>query len=266
MHILIVDDDKDVLRMLEFGLKKLGPNYQIATAKDTQSAVEQVEAQLFDLVLTDYMMPGMTGIDLVQAIRHLSPETQVVLMTAYGTADLRNASDHFGVDAYLNKPFTMEQLREVVQRLTRRPPAPEPAPAPEPVAPPLSLSAMEVLSVEEQLQGLMADAGARGILLIDSNGRPVHVVGQIIRSKVDYICSLVAANHHSPAELSSLLLNQRTFRASFYEGDTYNLYVCDVNEKFLLAVIFDARLRPGVIWFYAKQAAAALAPLLERTL
>ena len=88
------------------------------------------------------------------------------------------------------------------------------------------------------------------------------MVGQIIRSKVDYICALVAANHYSPAELSSLLLNQKTFKASFYEGDTYNLYVCDVNEKFLLAVIFDARLRPGVVWFYTKQTALALAPLL----
>src|ERR687884_717010 len=99
MQILIVDDDKDVLRMLEFGLKKLGPEYQITTAPDTQTAVEQVEGQPFDLVLTDYMMPGMTGIDLVQAIRHLSPDTQVILMTAYGSTDLLDTSNHLGVDA-----------------------------------------------------------------------------------------------------------------------------------------------------------------------
>jgi CheY-like chemotaxis protein len=259
MQILIVDDDKDVLRMLEFGLKKMGPGYQIKTAKDMQSAVEQVEAQPFDLVLTDYMMPGMTGIDLVQAIRHLSPETQVVLMTAYGTTDLHTTSNHLGVDAYLNKPFTMEQLREVVHRLTHRP---VPEPTPEPVVTPPMLSATAALSVEGELQSLLVNAGARGVLLISDQGRPVQVVGQIIRSKVDYICTLIAANHHSPAELSGLLLNQRTFRASFYEGDTYNLYVCDVNERFLLAVVFDARLRPGVVWFYTKQTATALAPLL----
>lgn len=269
MHILIVDDDKDVLRMLEFGLKKMGPDYQVTTARDTQSAVEQVEKEWFDLVLTDFMMPGMTGIDLARAIRHLSPDTQIVLMTAYGTIDLRDTSDHLGIDAYLNKPFTMEQLREVVQRLTRRPAPPEllpldSPPPPEPGPPAFSLSAVEAISVEEQLQALLVDAGARGVLLIDAEGRPIHVVGQIYRSKVDYISALVAANHHSPAELSNLLLNQRTFRASFYEGDMYNLYVCDVNEKFLLAVVFDARLRPGVIWFYAKQTAAALVPLLRR--
>jgi CheY-like chemotaxis protein/predicted regulator of Ras-like GTPase activity (Roadblock/LC7/MglB family) len=269
MHILIVDDDKDVLRMLEFGLKKMGPNYQVTTARDTQSAVEQVEKEWFDLVLTDFMMPGMTGIDLARAIRHLSPDTQIVLMTAYGTIDLRDTTDHLGIDGYLHKPFTMEQLREVVQRLTRRPTAPEilppePLPSPEPVAPASPLSALEAISVEAQLQALLVDAGARGVLLIDSEGRLVHVVGQIYRSKVDDISALVATNHYNPAELSNLLLNQRTFKASFYEGDTYNLYVCDVNEKFLLAVVFDARLRPGVIWFYAKQTAAALVPLLRR--
>jgi two-component system alkaline phosphatase synthesis response regulator PhoP len=74
MHILIVDDDKDVLRMLEFGLKKINPDYQISTARNTQNAVEQVEKEWFDLVLTDFMMPGMTGIYIAQAIRHLSPE------------------------------------------------------------------------------------------------------------------------------------------------------------------------------------------------
>ena len=90
----------------------------------------------------------------------------------------------------------------------------------------------------------------------------MQVIGQINQSKIDEICKLVASNHYGPAKLSNLLDNKKTFKASFYEGDSYNLYVCDVNGKCLLAVVFDVKLRPGVIWFYTKQTATALEPLI----
>ena len=91
-RILIVDDDQDILRMLEYGLRKLGPGYEIITAKDIFSAIDEIEEYRFDLVLTDYMMPGMTGVDLARAARRMSPDTQVVLMTAYGTNQLRKGA------------------------------------------------------------------------------------------------------------------------------------------------------------------------------
>ena len=265
-RILIVDDDQDILRMLEFGLKKLGSDYEILTAKDIFSAIDEIEDQRFDLILTDYMMPGMTGVDLARAARRMSPEAHVVLMTAYGTNKLRNTTDQLGFDGYLNKPFTMEQVRDIIRQIgdhpepekTEIPPIPE-TPRPDKEA---SKPTGEH-SVEDYLEQLQVNAGARGVLLINSEGSPVQVAGQVDPAKTEYVCALVAANFYSSAELSGLVDNQKVFGASFYEGDAYNLYVCDVNGKFLLAVIFDARLRPGVIWFYAKQTATALASLLD---
>ena len=99
-RILIVDDDKSILRMLEFGLKKMGPDYQFFTARDIYNALEQIETEWFDLVVTDYMMPGMTGVDLARAVRKISPDTQVVLMTAYGSSELRNTTDNLGIDGF----------------------------------------------------------------------------------------------------------------------------------------------------------------------
>lgn len=269
-RILIVDDDKSILRMLEFGLKKLGSDYQFFTSKDIYGAMEQIEKEWFDLVITDYMMPGMTGVDLARAVRKISPDTQVVLMTAYGSSELRNTTDNLGIDGFLNKPFTMEQIREVVLKATSRNDEPESAPMPSDsdddaeVTSTLSgLSSVENESIDSHLKKLQVDAGARGVILVSAEGQPVQVAGQIDSAKADYICALVAANFYSPAELSRLLNNQHSFKASFYEGDSYNLYVCTVNEKFLLAVVFDVKLRPGVIWFYAKQTAATLVPLLN---
>ncbi len=264
-RVLIVDDDKSILRMLEFGLKKLGSDYEFFTALDIYGAMEHVEKQWFDLVITDYMMPGMTGVDLARVVRRVSPDTQVVLMTAYGSSELRHTTDNLGIDGFLNKPFTMEQIREVVLRATNRyEPEEEAPPIPVPQTPPLDLEVSQLndQSVESYLQKLQVDAGSRGVILITSDGHQVQLVGQIDNSKLEYICALIAANFHSPLELSNLLDNQKPFKASFFEGDSYNLYVCNVNGKYLLAVVFDVRLRPGVVWFYTKQTASALVSLL----
>ena len=283
-RILIVDDDQDILRMLEYGLRKLGPGYEIITAKDIFSAIDEIEEYRFDLVLTDYMMPGMTGVDLARAARRMSPDTQVVLMTAYGTNQLRSTTDHLGFDGYLNKPFTMEQLRDIVQHSSPEsenvtaprsgddvPPVELKVSAAADDAPPVELEvsaaaddvlAVGGLSIEDHLLQLQRNAGTRCLIVINSEGKPVRITGPIDHSKVDYICALVAANFFSSAELSSLVDNQEIFAASFFEGDSYNLYVCNINGEYLLAVVFDSRLRPGAVWFYAKQTAAALSPLL----
>lgn len=272
-QVLIVDDDKSILRMLEFGLKKLGAGYHISTAENTYSALAQIEATFFDLVITDYMMPDMTGVDLVRAVRSLSPDTQVVLMTAYGTNKLRSTTDNLHVDGYLSKPFTMDQIRDVVRQSA--------TPVMESV--PLEIDNRDTFtetqdevnsgsgeiasdsygSVVDHLNQLQVNAGSRAVMLINNLGMSVQVVGQIDQSKIAQICELVASNHYGPAKLANLLDNEKTFKASFYEGDSYNLYVCDVNGKCLLAVVFDVKLRPGVVWFYTKQTATALEPLIE---
>ena len=272
-RILIVDDDKDILQMLEYGLKKLGPDYEIYTAIDIFSAINEIEKTRFDLILTDYMMPGLTGVDLARAARRMSPDTQVVLMTAYGTNKLRYTTDHLGFDGYLNKPFTIDQIREIVKRTGIRSESKPVIEVREEVShlptqetdstpidsPPTATNT----TVEQLLTKLHIDAGTRSVLLISSLGKPIQVAGQFERSKIEYVSGLVAANFYSAKELSNLVDNPETFGASFYEGDVYNLYVCDVNSRYLLVVIFDARLRPGAVWFYTKQTAAALIPLLN---
>lgn len=263
-RILLVDDDKDILRMLEYGLKKLSADFQIATARDSASAMDQVENQQFDMVLTDYMMPGITGIDLARAVRRISPETKVVLMTAFGTSRLRDTTDLLGFDGYLNKPFDINQIRKIVQGIEE-----DPDQIGEQEKPPAETSAqpetspVSAQSINDHLQKLQANAGLRCVLLINSHDESVQVVGQIDHSKITKISTLATINFLGAAELAGLLDNRKPFKSTFYEGDDYNIYMCDVNGKYLLAVVFDARLRPGVVWFYTKQTVNILIPLLD---
>ena len=82
-RILIVDDEKVQREILEGFLVKQG--YEAMAAEDGQKALEKFKSGAFDLVLTDYRMPGMDGIQLLREVGRLQPETIVVIMTAYGT-------------------------------------------------------------------------------------------------------------------------------------------------------------------------------------
>ncbi len=272
VRVLIVDDDKDILRMLEFNLQRLGEDYHIVSAKDTDEALQKIEEQWFDLVLTDYMMPGMTGVDLARAVHRLSPDTQIILMTAYASPKLRNTTDHIGFDGFLNKPFDMEQLRRLVEKTARQSKTEREArigskktlkkesPV-EKSAVPKPPSQSE--SVDQHLQNLKINSGVQAVLLVNAEGKLLKTAGQIVAKNVDDLAGNIAQSFLSTSKLSNLLENKETFKSSFYEGDAYNIYVCHVNQTSLLAVIFDVTLRPGVVWFYTKQTATALSSLVK---
>ncbi|MBI1878528.1 MAG: response regulator [Chloroflexi bacterium] len=255
-RILIVDNDKDVNLMLQHSLKTLGPEYEIVSATDSVTAISLVEKESFALVLTDYMMPVMTGIDLAMAVRSISPETQVVLMTAYGTAGLRDTSKFLGLDGYLDKPFPLERILEIVKQAVARTHTEEKLPIQD--KPQLDQR------VHEQLRALQTNAGVRCVLLITADGRPVKVVGQIEGFEVRSVSALVAANFLAAAELAKLLGNPTIFKSSYHEGTNYNIYAHDVNGKLLLALVFNAQQKPGSVWFYTKHAATALAQLVSQ--
>jgi CheY-like chemotaxis protein len=262
-RILIVDDDKEILTMLDYGLKKLGPNYEVVTALGSVEALQKIEKDPIDLLVTDYMMKDMTGVDLARAVRSISPHTQVILMSAYGSKRLRATTQYLGFDGYLDKPFDVMKMREIVKNAVGEPEPSLPPPVAV-VAKPSSEKATIVLhKIQALLQRLLTTANARCVLLLTAGGHPAQLMGQTNGLNISNISAVIAANFMSTTELANLLGNRSIFTSSFHAGDDYNLYVHDVNGAFLLAVVFDAQRKPGVIWFYTKQAAAALGPLLK---
>lgn len=253
-RVLIVDDDKDVSRILQHTLKMMGPEYEVVTVGDAVSAIRLVEKGSFAVVLTDYMLPGMTGVDLALAVRRISPETQVVLMTAYGSTELRDTTKYLGIDGFLDKPFDLERIRLIVKQAVDQTQGEE--------KPPRLDQRLYNPDIQERLRLLQANAGVLCVLLISSDGYPAQVVGQTEELEVKEVSALVAANFLAAAELANLLGNQTVFKSSYHEGDNYNIYAHDINGQYLLAIVFEAKLRPGSVWFYTKQTAMALAQLL----
>jgi CheY-like chemotaxis protein/predicted regulator of Ras-like GTPase activity (Roadblock/LC7/MglB family) len=256
-HVLIVDDAKDIVFLLMQSLKRLGPEYEITTATNVVAALEQIQKQKFDLVLTDYMMPGMTGVDLAQAVRKISPDTQVVLMTAHDSRGMRDTIETLQLGGYVGKPFTVPEILEVVQRAIAR--TTQAVETDHPNAPALGLNQ----AVHQQLKTLRSKTGAHSVLLISTSGHPLRIVGETNRVKSSKLAAFVAANFLAVTELASLLGdNEAVFKSSYHEGSKYNIYAYDINGEFLLAVVFGTQGKPGTVWFYTKQTGVALADML----
>jgi len=112
-RILIVDDEQSMCEMLAILLKKEG--LDVDTAGSRAGAAERLRRGPVDLVLTDVQLPDGDGLEILRHVKSASPETAVVVMTAYGTAEMAVAARKLGAEAYILKPFDVDELRIVVR-------------------------------------------------------------------------------------------------------------------------------------------------------
>lgn len=113
-RILIADDEEGLRWVLEKGLRQAG--YRVTAVKDGESALREVQAEPFDLIFLDVRMPGMDGLSLLGQIRGLSPEAQVVIMTAHGTMETAIQAMQRGAYDYLAKPFDLDEVLLLAER------------------------------------------------------------------------------------------------------------------------------------------------------
>ena len=112
--ILVVDDDAVARDLLVEELQKQG--YLVEAATDGQDAIERGRRSHFDLVLTDIRMGEVSGLDVLAAFKQSSPETCIVLLTAFGSMEGAIEAIKLGAYDYLAKPFKKEEVKLVVQR------------------------------------------------------------------------------------------------------------------------------------------------------
>ncbi|MEJ5378056.1 MAG: sigma-54 dependent transcriptional regulator [bacterium] len=110
--ILLVDDDPHILEVLEARLGAAG--YETLQASSASSALELLKRRRVDLVITDVRMPGMGGMELLEAIRKVRPELPVILLTAYGTIPDAVRAIKTGAVEYLTKPFDGRDLLRTI--------------------------------------------------------------------------------------------------------------------------------------------------------
>jgi two-component system NtrC family response regulator len=117
-RLLVVDDEVTQREMLASILSRAG--FEVETAAEGEEALDRLDRESFDLVLTDQKMPGMDGLTLLRRVREVRPSLPIVLMTAHGSVSAAVAAIKHGAADYLTKPFEKEELIVVLEKTLRQ--------------------------------------------------------------------------------------------------------------------------------------------------
>jgi DNA-binding response OmpR family regulator len=117
-HVLVVDDETAIRYSVSKTLQRVG--YQVQEAASGEDALEILQRQPFDVVLTDIRMPGLDGVELVRRIKDIDTDTIVVLMTAYPSLGTAVEALRLGAHDYLIKPSSSQDIRQCVARGVER--------------------------------------------------------------------------------------------------------------------------------------------------
>lgn len=120
-HVLVVDDEPQIRRVLRTTLVAQG--YQVSDARSGEDAVELIRDERYDLILLDYNMPGMSGIETCREIRRGS-DIPILMITVRGAERDEVCALNAGADGYITKPFSVAELMARIRAVLRRSPFP----------------------------------------------------------------------------------------------------------------------------------------------
>jgi DNA-binding NtrC family response regulator len=114
IDMLIVDDDKMLCEVLEDTLSQEG-NLRITSVHNGLDAIEKIKGNTFDLILTDLMMPGANGIEVLKVAKEINEGVHVIIVTGFGSLETAMEAIRKGAYDYITKPFKLDEIKIVVQ-------------------------------------------------------------------------------------------------------------------------------------------------------
>ncbi len=116
MKVLVCEDDEMVLKMVEFKLQKEG--YEVILATDGKAAIDKIEKLSPDIIITDIMMPYLTGLEIVHQVRkELKLKTPIIIVSSIGLEKTVLEAFQLGADDFITKPFSPNELSVRVKKL-----------------------------------------------------------------------------------------------------------------------------------------------------
>lgn len=115
--VLIIDDEKNIRFTLQ---KSLEDEYEVTTAVNGEDGLDKFKKDEYDIVLLDMKLPGMDGIEALKQIKEKDKTANVIIITGFGSVDSAVETMKLGAIDYLNKPFTPDEIKEIVNEVISR--------------------------------------------------------------------------------------------------------------------------------------------------
>ena len=259
--ILIVEDENRVATALGRVLSMAqGGGHTVITSASGEEALTKLREIPIDLVISDLRMPGMNGLDLLEAAHQISPNTRSILMTAFGTLEVEQRARYLA-NAYLPKPFTLQDFLRTVEEALAAPPVT--------VQSVIAFSEDGLNAIQQRLNALLNDTGALCVLLPDWSGQLLVECGSRSGAESDVLFALLGNSMAAATEVARLLHEEDGFDLQYHEGKHYEVYAAMVSETIFIALLFDRRMggnRIGLVSLYMRRAIEDLRSLLSTAL
>jgi CheY-like chemotaxis protein len=258
-RILIVEDERPLSLTLRRALSKPeGGGHAVECCESGEAALARCQEIPFDLIITDLRMPGMSGLDLLEQMRMISPGTRTILMTGFGTPQIEDRARHLA-DAYLPKPFDLHTFIETVQRALSVSPA---------VAQRLIAFSEDGLSaIQKRMESLRFDVAALGVLLLDQSGQLLAETGERGDFDTNTFLALLGNAMSAANEVAHMLKDENAFDLHFHEGERYELYTVRITDQVFLCLVLSrhgSSSRIGMVWLYLRRAITDLRGLVSQ--
>jgi FixJ family two-component response regulator len=230
-NILIIDDQREVRRVLRAGIESLGAQYQVLDLPSAEEAILVLTLQKIDLLVIDFRLPGISGLEMMEKVRKRSPGSKMIMIS--GVEDMRMPAKaaEAGAEAFFAKPIDMGAFLDAIQRSLEN--AARSANAADPIQ-----KAQETTQTEEvqraegeaavtpDVRGLVKRFNPRLALLVNSKGKVQAYAGDASQ----------AARLGSAAEhLSGLLLHSRRMAEALGAAARQHCFLLSGSEGYLLA-------------------------------
>ena len=232
-RILIVDDQREVSRLLHSALATLEYKLDIVEMPSGEEAILDSSRNSIDLLVTDYRLPGISGIELMRKVRKFRPNVKVVLITGQTDPRIRKEVSEAGADAFFIKPVPIADFLDSVERHLG---LVESILPPEPIAP------VEVVETQPNLPDLMVhlrlELEAIAVLLLNDSGHVLARAGDLpdTNEEVSLLSSLLSI--YSAGQKVTRLVGKKTASSWYvFDGAEYDMIFAPVGMSHAMLVI-----------------------------
>jgi DNA-binding response OmpR family regulator len=247
-RVLIVDDEEKVVFFLRESLEELGRDCTIGTARSAEEALQKIDANPYDLVISDLRMPGLDGLQLLERVKETHPNTRFILMTAFGSDEVEIQARNLKAYDYITKPFHVSDLLRVARLALAEMTVDVDSDAP--------LHDVQIEAVHRSLSNLRFEVSAQCVVLADMKGQVLSEVGSAQDLDTSTLVPLLANGLNTVSGMAQYLQDEETINLNVYEGKKYDIYSTRVSDRLFLTLVFDRRKqasRVGMVWLYVKR-------------
>jgi CheY-like chemotaxis protein len=235
-RVLIVDDQREVRRMLSAGVETLGPEFSVLAVPSGEEAVLELSLQKFDLLVTDVRLPGISGLEVLRRVRTSRPDLKIILITGILDPVIRRNVADAGADAFFLKPIEIADFLDAVERclglVNDKMPASN-----------LLLSAdTPEESISERLTGLRQELDAFSTILLDELGRVVAQAGELPdeTTATEALFPALMSGFSAGMKVAHYLGGSRPESLSYFGGTKFALFFAPVSGSHALIVAVNA--------------------------